>query len=178
MPREIHIHIQIRHIVLLGLMLGLAFGATRALAFNSDNPVAQLVQDYYGLPGQIRVAHTADLNSVDCGYFGSCTASTVALNVPANKRGDLVVLFTGNADTSGTCHVILLLDGKNTFLIDPQVFASHTSTGLGGTEHWTLENVKPGKHNVSIVFSEVENPTGRCTIYQRHLTVLVNVHSP
>ncbi len=178
MQREIHIHLQVKQIVVLGLILGLTFGATSATAFTSDNPVTQFLQNSYGPPGQLRIAHTADLNVVDCGYFGACTASAVRFNVPVNKKADLVVLFTGNADTNGTCHVIPLLDGKDVFLIDPQVFAAHTSTGLGGTEHWTLENVRAGKHTVSIVFSEVENTTGRCTIYQRHLTVLVNVHAP
>ncbi len=178
MQREIHIHIQVKHLIVLGLLFVFAFNAASALGSESDNPVAQLIDNWYGPPGQTRVANIADLNSVSCGYFGSCTASAVSFNVPLNKRGDLVVLFTGNADTNGTCHVIPLLDGKDAFLIDPQVFASHTSTGQGGTEHWTLGNVRPGKHTVSIVFSEVENTTGQCIIYQRHLTVLVNIHSP
>jgi predicted secreted protein len=178
MQREIHIHIQVKHIVVLGLILGLAFGATNAMAFTSENPVTQFMQNSYGPPGQLRIAYTAGLSPVDCGYFGACTASAVSFNVPVNNKADLVVLFTGNADTTGTCHVIPLLDGKDAFLIDPQIFASHTSTGKGGTEHWTLDKVRAGKHTVSIVFSEVENTTGQCTIYQRYLTVLVNVHAP
>lgn len=178
MQREIHIHIQLKHIVVIGLCLGLAFGATSAMAFTSDNPVAQFIQNSYGPVGQLRIAQNVNRNPVDCGYFGACTASKVFFDVPVNKAADLVVLFTGNADTDGTCHVIPLLDGKDVFLIDPQVFASHTSTGEGGTEHWTLENVHAGKHNVSIVFSEVENTTGQCTIYHRDLTVLVNIHAP
>lgn len=172
MQREIHIHIQVKHIAVVGLIIGLAFGATGAKAFFPDG------QTSYGPPGQLRIAYTADLNPVDCGYFGACTASKVTLSVPVYNKANLVVLFTGNADTDGTCHVIPLLDGKNAFLIDPQVFASHTSTGEGGTEHWTLGNVPAGKHTVSIVFSEVENTIGKCTIYQRYLTVLVNLHTP
>lgn len=177
MQREIHIHIKVQHLVVLGLILGLAFAATGAMAFNPQNPATQSSQTSYGPVGLLRIAYTADLNIVECGYFGACTASKVTFNVPAFKKADLVVLFTGNADADGTCHVIPLLDGKNAFLIDPQVFATHTSPGEGGTEHWTLGNVLPGKHTVSIVFSEVEDTTGRCTIYQRYLTVLVNEHA-
>ncbi len=177
MQREIHIHIQVKHIIVLGLILGLAFGVTGVMASTSDNPVSQFIQSSYGPPGHMRIAHTVNINSVDCGYFGACTASTVSFNVPAYKKADLVVLFTGSADTDGECQVIPLLDGKNAFQIDPLIFASHTIPEEASTEHWTLENVHAGKHTVSIVFSEVLDTMGHCSMYHRHLTVLVNVHS-
>ncbi len=180
MEREIHIHLQVKHLVVMGLLCLLAFGATSALAFNSDNPVAQLVQESFYPAGQIRMASVVGQPEVTCGYFGVCPpASSVKFTVPSGKKADLFVLFTGTADTTAACNVLALLDGHVAFQVDPYVFVLHdTIGGHTSTAHWTLNNVSAGTHTVSIAYSESVSTTGSCSIGWRYLTVLANLHNP
>jgi hypothetical protein len=178
LPREIHIHIQIKHLVVICLLLLVAFGATTALAYDSDNPVAQRLQDSFRPVGQVRIATDFKFPEVTCGYFGICPpASTVTINVPAGRKGDLFVMFTATADTTAACNVLALLDGHVAFESDPYVFGLHDSIG-GHTEsvHWTLNDVPPGNHKVSIAYSESVDSFGSCSLWNRYLTVMANLH--
>jgi hypothetical protein len=75
------------------------------------------------------------------------------------------------------CNVLALLDDHAGFQSDPYVFSLHDSIG-GHTEsvHWTLNNVPAGTHKVSIAYSESVNTLGSCSLWNRYLTVMANMH--
>ncbi|MBI4670150.1 MAG: hypothetical protein HY741_00575 [Chloroflexi bacterium] len=180
MSNQIHIHIQVKHLVILVLVLFLiAVGAVSVFASDVDNRVANTVLDAFRPSGQIRLARAFENSVVSCGYFASCPpAANITFSVPKGLRADIVVTFTGTADTTGACNVHPLLDGSGTaFSSDPYVFVlPDTVGGHTNTVHWTLNNVPAGTHTVGVGYFESVSPSGSCSFMSRYLTVLANLH--
>lgn len=183
MSREIHLHIQLKHLlVMLTLILLVVVGSATVLASSKDNPVTQALFDSFRPAGQIRIARAASTTSITCGYFGNSPcqepALAVSFNVPSGQHADIVATFTAEADTSGVCSVIPELDNNVTsFPTDPLIFAIHSSFGQANTLQWNLANVPAGNHTLSVHYFESVATSGSCELDGRYLTLLANLHS-